>query len=333
MKLGVRCAGWLVCIGAVACTADRGSEETRSASRAAVVSASEDATGVRLPWSTGAEASGVGLRPAVRERAALGAPAIAVGPSGEVFVLDAVNGRVARVVRGEAILLAKVPEDANDLAVGPDGAFAVRRSVRPEVLVFDPHGELVGRVDTSAVHGESIALGLSRRVFVTTPYQETFGIGSPSLPQLAEAIVAGKREGAAFLADGSGVVAVRRHDRELELRVSSARGGTVVHSLGSGDAARIVGASGTVVCARIEHVKQDANGPANSDEGGALHVAREAACVDVATGRTALRVSLPAPGTYVPRRELAFAGDTLAFAHPTPEGLVITTWTVAGGPR
>lgn len=315
-------------IGASACTADR-APESRASSRGALSGASADGSTARLlPWSE--RGAGVGLRPAVPERAAFGAPAIAVGPGGQVFVLDAVNARVVRVDRGEAIPVAEVPKDADDLAIGPDGAIAVRRSVRPEVLVFDPDGTPAGRLDTSAVESaESITLGLSRRVIVTTPFQETFALGSPSFPQLAAAVHVGKREGAAFLEGGAGVAAVRRDDGELELRVSSPRGSTRL-ALGRGDAARVVGASGSIACARVEHVSQRS---ASGAEDAPIEVEREVACLDVATGRSALRVRLPAPGTYVPRRELAFAGTTLAFAHPTDDGLSITTWTVEAGAR
>ena len=48
---------------------------------------------------------------------------------------------------------------------------------------------------------------------------------------------------------------------------------------------------------------------------------------------TVFRAELPAPGLYVPRRELTFARGTLVFAHPEREGLRLTTWTVEGGAR
>jgi hypothetical protein len=282
-----------------------------------------------LAW--GSAPGAIGLSAAVTERAALGAPAVAVSPDGVVLVLDAQNERIVRLSGRGAVPVANVPKDADDIAVGPDGAFAVRRSVKPEVLVFAPNGASIGAVDTSAIESvDTIALGLSRRVVVTTPFQETFTIGSPAVPQLAAQIRAGKREGAAFLEGGRGVVAVRRSDGELELRVidpAAAQGERVVarHALGKGASARVVGASGAAVCLRIEHLSEG--------QGGAVQVEREAACLDATTGRTLLRTRLPAPGTYLPRRELAFAGRTLAFAHASDEGLAITTWTLEGGVR
>lgn len=301
-----------------------GPTERTGASRAALASGET----VQVAWGAGPNA--VGFRPAVRERAALGAPALAVGPGGRIYVLDAVRGRVVRLEGPEVVSLAEVPKDSDDLAIGPDGAFAVRRSVKPEVLVFGPGGERVGAVDTSAVESvDGLALGLSRRVSVTTPFQEIFLLGSPAAPQLAGQIWANKREGAALVSGGRGVVAVRREDGELELHVVSqgeAEGRVVArHALGKGTAARIVGASGEAVCVRVEHVSEGT--------GGAVAVEREAACLDAATGATLLRTKLPPPGTYVPRRELAFSGRTLAFAHPTEDGLSVTTWAVEGGAR
>lgn len=255
----------------------------------------------------------VGFVPAAREQPARGAPAIAVDTEGHVFVLDAVNGRVLRKAGEELLTVAEVPRDSDDLAIGPDGAIAVRRSVKPEVLVLDAQGQRVGVVDTSAVpEVDGIALARSRRVLVTSPFQEIFSIGSPSMPQLPAAIRASKREAA--------IVGVRTEDGELELRAGDAR-----HSLGKGDAVRIVGIEGDVACARIEHASTDAEG--------AIVTKREVACVDTRAGRTLLRRELAAPGAFLPRRELAFAGGTLAFAHVGEAGVEITTWRIERGAR
>lgn len=244
------------------------------------------------------------------ERAARGAPAVAVDRSGRVFVLDAINARIARVSGDDLVDVAEAPPDADDLAIGPDGAFAVHRSVKPEILVLDPEGRRVGIVDTSAVPDvDGIILARSRRVLVTNGFQETFSLGSPAMPQLPAAILDGKRE--------NDVVAVRTDGGDLELRSESSR-----VRLGLGDAARVVGTSGDITCVRIEHLVKNVSGDDR------VHVAREAVCVDMKTSRTALRVDLPAPGAFVPRRELAFAGSTLAFAQPTDHGISIQTWRV-----
>lgn len=255
----------------------------------------------------------VGFVPGGRDQAARGAPAIAVDAQDRVFVLDAVNGRVLRREGEELVRVADVPRDADDLAIGPDGAIAVRRSVKPEVLVLDARGNRVGVVDTSAIpEVDGIALARSRRVIVTTPFQETFSIGSPAMPQLPAAILASKRE--------ASVVGVRGDDGTIELRSGDAR-----VPLGRGDAIRVVGTEGDIACARIEHV--------TTDDEGALRTKREVACVDVAHARTLLRRALPDPGAYLPRRELAFAGTTLAFARASEAGLELTTWRIERGAR
>lgn len=255
----------------------------------------------------------VGFVPAARDQAARGAPAIAVDGGGHVFVLDAVNGRVLRKAGEELLSVAEVPRDADDLAIGPDGAIAVRRSVKPEVLVLDAGGRRVGIVDTSAVpDADGIALARSRRVIVTTPFQESFSLGSPAMPQLPAAILASKTE--------APIAGVRTDDGELELRAGADR-----LSLGKGDAVRVVGIEGDVACVRIEHVGTDAEG--------AVLTRREAACADVRAKRTLFRRELPAPGAYLPRRELAFAGGVLAFARVTDAGVEITTWKIERGAR
>lgn len=245
------------------------------------------------------------------ERAARGAPAVAVDRQGRIFVLDAINARIARVDGDDLVDVAEAPPDGDDLAIGPDGAFAVHRSAKPEILVLDPEGQKVGVVDTSAVPDvDGIALGRSRRVLVMNSFQETFSLGSPAMPQLPSAILDGKKE--------NDVQAVRTDSGDLELR--GAEGATRVR-LGPGDAARVIGTSGDLACARIEHVieKQGID---------AIRVRREAACVDMRTGRVALRVDLPPPGAFVPRRELAFAANTLVFAQPTERGIELQKWSV-----
>ena len=298
-------------------------------------SALEQGSSLTIPWGEGSSA--LGFRSHVNDGAALGVPAVAVGRSG-VYLLDALHGRIVRLAGDTITKVASVPVDADDLAIGPDGAFAVRRSIKPEVLVFGPDGAPAGVVDTSAVEVVStIALGRSRQVFAQNGFQETFAFGSPSMPQVAGQVLAGKREGAAFLAGGEGLVAVRTETGELELRSvrtqaeplgreSARRSGLIATvALGKGSAARIAGTSGNVACLRLETVTEDA--------AGALVTSREAACVDIAAGKIVLRTKLPPPGTYVPRRELAFASDTLVFARPTARGLEVSTWKVPGAAR
>jgi hypothetical protein len=272
----------------------------------------------------------LGLKPWVRESLPKGAPAVAISATGQVFVLDALHERVVKATKGDLVQVAQVPRDSEDLAVSADGAIAVLRTTKPEVLVFTPNGELVGKVDTSALESvDGIALGASRRVTATNPFQETFPLGSPSMPQGTAAIRAAGKTGAAFLADGRGVVGVHTESGDIELRaMKEGNERTDISAkvaLGKGDAIRIVGASGTVACARIEHVTQDA---ANE-----ITTKREVACVDVASGATLLRKDLPMVGAYLPRRELAFANGNLVFAEAKADGLEVTTWKIEGGVR
>jgi hypothetical protein len=318
----------LLALGVGACTAPSRGGENKTGTQSAALNGEVTQ---HLAW--GSDIGQIGFRPSFREALPAGAPAVAVGPGGQVYVLDALNGRVVKATKGDLVPVAGVPSDSDDLAIGADGAIAVHRGVKPEVLVFTPRGETIGAVDVSAVEQvDGIALGTSRRVIVTNAFQETFLVGSPSVPQLRTAILANKREGAAMLDSATGVTAVKRDDGELELRVVAAgadRTATIAtHALGKGDAARVIGAGRGAACLRIEHVTQDGQGP--------LSVEREAVCLDVQTGATLFHTKLPAPGAYLPRRELAFAGSTLAFAHADADGLTVTTWTipdVAGGVR
>lgn len=322
-SLGITALAFAALLGA--CSGETRSAEQKASTRRS--SLTGQAVTQRVAWGEGP--GQLGFRPALRESLPMGAPAVGVGPGGQIFVLDALNERVVKVTKGDVVPVAKVPRDADDLAIGADGAIAVLRQQKPEVLVFTPTGESVGPVDVSAVHVvDAIALGTSRRVVVTSEYQETFLFGSPSMPQLAAAVRANKREGAAQV-DGLGVVAVKGDGGALELRLieGGAERSAVVaaHALGKGDAARVVGAASGVACVRVEHVGQDARGE--------LTVEREAVCLDAKSGTELLRTKLPPQGAYAPRRELAFSGSTLAFARADGDGLEITTWTIEGGAR
>jgi hypothetical protein len=320
---------WLgvIAIGLGACTAESRSVDQKTQSSSSALT--REPTTQRLTWG---DAQGqLGFRPAIREAMPMGVPAIAVAPNGSLLVLDALHERVIRTQKGDVVELAKVPADCDDIAIAADGAFAVRRSVKPEVLVFGPQGEKIGSVYTSAVlDADAITLGTSRRVFVTNGFQQTFLVGSPSMPQTKAFVQAGVREGAALLADGSGVVAAKNGD-EVELRVIAQTGQTdrsevrAHWTLGKAEAGRVVGVSGNTACARIEHVTTDASG--------AIAVKREAACLDLATGKTLFRKELPAPGAYMPRRELSMSGPNLVFARASADGLDVTSFVIEGGVR
>lgn len=319
----------LAALAASACaTAPRDSDKVDT-TRAAL-----DSTPSRRAIAWGDGPTDVGLRRgglAGTERLAMGVPAIAVGPKGEVLVLDALHRRVVRLqAEGDLVAVAHVELDAHDLAVGPDGAIAVSRAMSTRIAVFDPSGRPAGEVDASIVRDvDTLTLGPSRRVSVRNPFQDTFLLGSPSFPLPAPAVLHSKREGAGFLPDRAGLRVTKNDDGSIDLLVSARAGddrSAVVarHRVGSGSAARIVGTVGTVSCMRVEHAAAAVTGE--------IEVSREAVCVDAANGEIVLRVELPPPGIYTPRRELAMGGSPakLVFAHAEEEGLVVSTWALGG---
>lgn len=277
----------------------------------------------------GDKAGQLGLAPAMPERAAFGAPAIAVAPSGETLVLDALHSRVVKVsATGELTELAKVDHDADDLAVGPDGAFAVKRTTTPKVVVYSPQGLRLGELDTRILQDvERIEMGPSRRVIAVSAHQERYLLGSPTFPASEAEVLHSKREGIADRADGAGLVVLRdektheislvsiKKDVEQDKSVEVAR-----VSVGRGDSARIVGVAGNVACMRVETL----------DGAAEISVKREAVCVDAVSGNVTFRTALGAPGTYVPHRELVLARGSLVFARPEARGLRLQTFAVPG---
>jgi hypothetical protein len=282
----------------------------------------------------------VGLRPAGNERLAEGPSAVAAGPGGAVFVLDRLQGRVLRIGSSLAQHHASVAEDLIDLTAAADGALALHSPLRALVQVLDPAGQPAGslRVPRLFRQVQRVGLGASRQLTLHVAMQETFRLGSPAAPQTLETVLHSKREGAFLLAHrGSAGLAVRRlPDGRPELLVLSNVPGERSrvlqrHALGAPVlAARIVGVAGDVACLLLERKTTASNA--------ALKVHRTAVCLDVTSGREALRVDLPDVGLYLPRRELAvgIAPPRLLLIHPRPRGLRIKVWPLAdaqGGAR
>jgi hypothetical protein len=302
---------WVV---VAACAAPPADEPHRAALRA-------PATEQLLPWGSGP--AEVGLRPAVTEHPALGPSAIAVAPDGAPLVLDRLNRRVLRLAADgrPPQVAAQVPEDAEDLAVARDGTLALYSPWRARVWVHGGGTPVEMAVPRQVREIRGVALGPSRQVLLHTAYQETFSLGSPSVPQTTTAILGQRREGEVLLADGRGAAVHLRPDGRPEVLLrrpgerldSAARFGLPERVR----AARVVGAAGRAVCLRLEQVDaQAAAGPA-------FTVQRQVVCHDVEGGARLLRRDLPAPGLYLPAREVAVGGSParVAYLEATAAGL------------
>lgn len=292
---------------------------------------------VRLERGTGP--TRVALRDRGHETVAMGPSAVAVAPDGAVLLLDRLNGRVLTVdlERGTTRSFAATPEDAEDLAADAHGAVATFSPVRARAWLYGPGGEPAGElaVPRAFRQVQGIGLGASRQVALRTALQETFVIGSPAAPLPLATALGTHREGAAFLGDGTGVsVALRsggattglRHGApELVLQEPGVRGEAaprVALDAEGVSSARVIGADGERVCVRLETVTSTPE----------VQVTREARCVEARTGQSVLRVTLPPPGLYVPRTELAMGAGKLVLLHPTAEGVTLRSWSTRLSP-
>jgi hypothetical protein len=276
-----------------------------------------------LSWGDGP--TGVGLRPSRLEQPAQGPSAVAVGPGGEAYLLDRLNRRVLQATEKATSVAAQVPEDAEDLAVGPDGALAAYSPLRARVWLFEagvPAGEIA--VDRALREIQGFCLGASRQVSVHNAYQETYLLGSPSVPQTLSSVLLTKRKGAFLQADGTGVAVLRRADGHPEVLLHRTEERTRVvksHLLPEKVlAARLVGVADEVACLRLE---QALAGPA-------FFVERRVICLDLGSGARRWEQALPAPGLYLPRRELALGGSPprLVFIRPEEKGLRVHSWAI-----
>ena len=86
--------------------------------------------------------------PRANEAPARGPNAVAVSPSGTVFVLDQLGKRIVSVsAEGEPQTVATVKEDAHDLVASKNGTFAAYSKVRSTAWFHGPRGEVLGQKD------------------------------------------------------------------------------------------------------------------------------------------------------------------------------------------
>jgi hypothetical protein len=259
------------------------------------------------------------------EIVAEGPSAIALDAGGAALVLDRLAGRVVQVAEGGRLrTVASVAVDAMDLAAADDGSFVAFSPVRASAWLMSPSGASLGelKVPRELHELQHLELGPSRMVTVRTAYQERIDIGSPSAPLPLPVALATKREGSLELPSGEGV-AVRVSDDQAELLVSSqANGGEKARIerrfalAGKATAARIVGVDGNITCVRIETVT---SAPA-------IAVERRLSCIDAVSAAVTLERALPAPGLYLPTRELVVGHGRVAMLHPTSDGVTIHRW-------
>lgn len=315
-------------VGLTGCTADPPREEGASAEAQTPVVTWETKT---LAWGAGPEE--VGLRAGAMELPADGPTSIAVGPSGDVLVLDRLNERLLAIGADGAVRVrASVARDAEHLAAGPDGATAAWSPLRAAVWIHGRDGTALGELSIPRVMRDvqRIELGASHVLHVVTAMQETWTLGSPGAPLDLAATLRTKREGAAFLPGGRGVAARRTASGDGEILVYRAPvpGSDEqppvawTHTVpGPLAAMRVIGTQENAICVRIERVTQQQ----------AIAVEREALCVEAGTGEVLASRALGRPGLYTMHEDLAVGGNppVLAFARPEAEGLAITRIALA----
>jgi hypothetical protein len=277
---------------------------------------------VLVPW--GKRDGQLGFSARARETPARGPSALAVAPSGALLIVDGQNQQLVSV-RGNVVhKLADLGVDDEDVAAGMDDRLVVYSPLHARASFHDAGGRLLGSlsVPRELRDVEGVTLGPSLRLSVRTSLQETFLIGSPTVPQALAQVLHNKEEGI-FSAGDRERFAVTVKNGRAELHIySGAQKQRSLELVQDASALRLVGVAANVACVLIERVR------GSQPMQVAMKVDREARCVDVASGRLVLSVELGAVGLYLPRHELAVGGNepVLAWMHPEPSGMRIRVW-------
>ena len=301
---------------------------TPSAQRSALRSAPTQH--LLLPWGEGPQQ--LALHRAVSEALDEGPSAVAIDSEGHVLIVDRLNHRVVRLGDSGIVASSPITPDVELIAAGPGGSFAAYSPLRAHVTVVDfavdGASKVVGEiaVPRGIREAQGINLGPSRRIEVTTSFQETFQLGSPSFALPLPVVMQSKEEGMLRFEGGKRAQVVRVNGA-TELQVIGPRGERtpIQRTALEGDAAMLVGATGNVACARTETL------PPNSAE---ITVTRRAVCVDVTSGKQVLSIDLPAPGLYLPKHELAVGAGRIATIVAESDGLAVDVYdlpSVRGG--
>ena len=321
-----------------------------------------------IPWGeAGSPDKGLGLKRPRGEGVPQGPSDLFATRGGGLLVLDRLNRRVVAVARdGSLHGVASVPQDSEHLQVGPRGSVSVWSRLRAKIWFFDPNGASAGSLAVPrALRGvRGFTVGTSRQVRLHTAFQSRFELGSPSAAWPLRATLAQAQEGIFPDEQGRGLaVSVSRGEVKIirftpRATSKGGRGQTQGQGQGQGQgqdqgqgqtqrphessgqreedratvlwrlderatAARLVGRDEGVVCLKLERAH-------SATKSGRVVVHREALCVEEASGGVVSREALPAPGIYLPRRELVLSAEPLRLVHmrPTASGLELRGFPV-----
>ena len=284
-------------------------------SKTATISAATST--IQVPWGP----VGMTLRSAEAERLALGPAAVAVDAQGDALVLDNWGLRVWRIGRAISKLSHMLPRDTEDVIAWDDGALAVYRPLGRSVELFSRDGAKQGSlsIPRAVVDVGLLEAGPSHRVLVEDPFQETVTLGSSAAPFDEASVLRSRKDGV-----HGGLEVLVRKGRALLRVLDRGERKSIGRQWPLGSDVRgalIIGRAGDIACVRLERTSGTVE----------FHTARQVVCLDVVSGRQTLRVGLPPPGLYVPRRELALGGTPLTLVHIEPQksGLLIRRWEVA----
>ena len=281
-----------------------------------------------LPW--GAGSGQVGYVPAAPERAAFGPRSLASGPSGELWILDAVNERLVRLAAdGSWLGAVPAPPAADDLVVDSAGRLYVLSLANRTLSVVAGDGSLVDTrpLPPAPRRVRGLAMGAAGEVLLVNAFQETFELGRPGAWTRWPELLLTRAEGLPSPLGGPRAAVLLR-DGQARLLLPSPSGGKEPAGVALQGTAGV--ASVELVCAAadgsIAVVLERFVGPLR--EGVVSPVQRSLVWFDAQGVRLGERAVATQPGVLSQRRLAVGPGGRIHEMSITDEGLRLSLHTL-----
>jgi len=244
-----------------------------------------------------------------------GPTSVALDPPGNVWILDNLNNRLAGYDQKGARIgeVALTPGHRDDLAIGPDGSFALLSMHLSRIEVLDRDGRPQGFLKLSPLLAPFGRISFPGEIEIENPHGERFRLGTVENPRPIKQVLLGRRMECGIRVDAG---AARLYTQDNNDLVAEGRRSCRVTDLDLGE---VASARPATDCSRSSFLVE----VERLLPGSKVIVEREVALVrdlDV-QGRWSVAGSL-----YQPFRRFASRGRTVVMILPVDSGLQVWRW-------